>query len=84
VLKRIIPAVKRVKFASGRMSYIILKGCWCHVIIVNINAPTKVKLMMCRTASIFPEYHMKMLLGDFIAKYTRKTFLNQQLELKST
>jgi hypothetical protein len=30
VHKRIISAVKKVEFVSDRMSYIILRGCWCH------------------------------------------------------
>jgi hypothetical protein len=34
VHKRIISAV------SGRMSYIILRGRWCHVIVLNVYAPT--------------------------------------------
>jgi hypothetical protein len=29
VHKKIISAVKRVEFVSDRMSYIILRGCWC-------------------------------------------------------
>jgi hypothetical protein len=32
VHERIISAVKRVEFLSARMSYIILKGHWCHII----------------------------------------------------
>jgi hypothetical protein len=35
-----ISAVKRVKFVSGRMSYIILRGRWCHIIVLNVHAPT--------------------------------------------
>jgi hypothetical protein len=30
VHKKIISAVKRVEFVSDRMSYIILRGRWCH------------------------------------------------------
>jgi hypothetical protein len=30
VHKRIISAVKRVEFVRDRMSYIILRGRWCH------------------------------------------------------
>jgi hypothetical protein len=33
-------AVKRVEFVSDRMSYIILRGGWCHVIVMNGHAPT--------------------------------------------
>jgi hypothetical protein len=43
VHKRIISAVKRVEFVSDRMSYIILRGRWCHIIVVNVHAPTEDK-----------------------------------------
>jgi hypothetical protein len=41
--KIIIPAVKRVEFVSDRMSYIILSGLWCHIIVLNVHAPTEDK-----------------------------------------
>jgi hypothetical protein len=37
--KRIVSAVKRVKFVSDRMSYIIVRGRWCHIIVLNVHAP---------------------------------------------
>jgi hypothetical protein len=40
VHKRIISAVKRVEFVSDRMSYIILRGRWCDIIVLNVHAPT--------------------------------------------
>jgi hypothetical protein len=42
--RRIIPAVKRVEFVSNRMSYIILRGCWCDIIVLNVHAPTDDKI----------------------------------------
>jgi hypothetical protein len=44
VHKRIISAVKRVEFMSDRMSYIILRGRWCHIIVLNVHAPTEDKI----------------------------------------
>jgi hypothetical protein len=41
VHKRIISAVKRVEFVSDRMSYIILRGRWFHIIVLNVHAPTE-------------------------------------------
>jgi hypothetical protein len=41
VLKKLVSAVKRVEFVSGRMSYIILRGHWCHIIVLNVNAPAE-------------------------------------------
>jgi hypothetical protein len=43
VHKRIVSAVKRVQFVSDRMSYIILRGGWCHIIVLNVHAPTEYK-----------------------------------------
>jgi hypothetical protein len=39
VHKRIISAVKRVEFVSDRVWYIILRGCWCHIIVLNVDSP---------------------------------------------
>jgi hypothetical protein len=41
VHKRIISAVKKVEFVSDKMSYIILGGHWCHIIVLNVHAPTE-------------------------------------------
>jgi hypothetical protein len=43
VHNRIISAVKRVEFVSDRMSCIILRGCWCHIIVLNVHTPTEDK-----------------------------------------
>jgi hypothetical protein len=47
----IISAVKRVEFVSDRMSYIILRGHWCHIVVLNVNAPTEDKTDDVSTAS---------------------------------
>jgi hypothetical protein len=39
VHKKIISAVRRVEFVRDMMSYIILRGRWCNIIIVNVHAP---------------------------------------------
>jgi hypothetical protein len=46
VHKRVVSAVKRVEFVSDRMLYIILRGRWCHIIVLNVHAPTEDKLTM--------------------------------------
>jgi hypothetical protein len=77
VHKRIMSAVKRVEFVSDRMSYIILRGRWCHTIVLNIHAPTEDKIEDVKDSFYgelegvfdkFPKYNMKILLGDFNAK----------------
>jgi hypothetical protein len=42
--KRIVSAVNRVKFVSDRMSYIILKGHWCNIIVLNVYFPNEDKI----------------------------------------
>jgi hypothetical protein len=42
--KGIITAVKKVEFVSGRMSHMILRGCWCDRIVLNVHAPTEDKI----------------------------------------
>jgi exonuclease III len=73
VLKRIVSAIKKAEFVSVRISYIILRGRFCHIIVLNVHAPTEdktddVKDSFCeeleRVFDKFPKYHTKILLGD--------------------
>jgi GTPase SAR1 family protein len=59
------------------MSYIILRGCWYHIIILNVHAQTEDKTDNVKDSFYevlecvfdkFPKYHMKIPLGDFSAK----------------
>ena len=43
VQQRIASAVKRVEFVSDRMSYIVLRGRWCNIIVLNVHAPSEEK-----------------------------------------
>jgi hypothetical protein len=81
VHKRFTSAVKRVEFVSDRMSYILLRGRWCHIIGLNFHAPTEDKTEDVKDSFYeelehvfykFPKYHMKNLLGDFSAKVGRE------------
>ena len=36
-------AVKRVEFVSDRLSYIVLRGRWRNIIVVNVHAPSEKK-----------------------------------------
>ena len=40
---RIVVAVKRVEIVSDRMPYMVLIGCWSHVILLNVHAPSEEK-----------------------------------------
>jgi hypothetical protein len=81
------------------MSYIILRGRWCHVIVLNVHAPTEDKTDDVKGSfyedlehvfNKFPKYLMKILLGDFNAKVGREeifkpTFQNESLyEIKKS
>ena len=80
---RIVSTVKRVEFVSDRLSYIVLRGCWPNIIVVNVHAPSEGKSDEAKDSfyeeleqvfDYFPKYHMKMLLGDFNAKVERENF----------
>jgi len=43
VQRRIVSAVKRVEFVSDRLSYIVLRGRWRNIILVNVHAPSEEK-----------------------------------------
>ena len=43
VHQRIGSAVKRVEFVSDRMTYIVLRGRWCNIIVLNVHAPSEEK-----------------------------------------
>jgi exonuclease III len=76
-----ISEVRRVKFIGDRMSYIILRGRWCNVIVLNVHAPCEDKgddekdrfyEELGRAFDQFPRYDTKILLGDFNAKVGRQ------------
>jgi hypothetical protein len=39
-------AVRRVELVRDRMSFIILRGNWFHIIVLNAHAQQRVKLMV--------------------------------------
>jgi hypothetical protein len=70
--KRIISAVKGVEFLGDKMSYIILRGRWCTIIVLNVHAQTEDKIddvkdsfykKLERVFDKFSVHHMKILLG---------------------
>jgi len=74
---RIVSAVKRVQFVSDRMSYIVLRGLWCNIIVQNVYATSEEKSddskdcfyeELEQVLDHFPKYHMKILLGDLNAE----------------
>jgi len=33
----------RVDFVNDRVSYIVLRGCWCNIIVLNVHPPSEAK-----------------------------------------
>jgi hypothetical protein len=73
------------------MPYIILRGRWFHIIVLNVHAQTEDKIddtkdsfyeELERVINIFHKYRMETLLGDLSAMEAGKTYLNQQLGMK--
>jgi len=63
------------------VSYIVLRGRWCNVIVLNVHAPSEEKSYDSKDSFYeeleqvfdhFPKYHMQILLGDFNAKVGRE------------
>jgi exonuclease III len=61
--------------------YTILKGRWCHIIVLNVNSATEERIDDVKDRFYeelelmfdkFPKYHKEILLGDFNAKLSRK------------
>ena len=78
---RTVSAVERIKFFSYRVSYMILRGRWCNIIVFNAEAPREEKSDDSKYSFYeeleqvfhhFPKYHMKILLRDFNAKVGRE------------
>jgi hypothetical protein len=73
VHKRIVSAVKRVEFVNDRMSYMIIRGRWRNIIVLNVHAPTEDKIddikdrfyeELEQVFDKFPKYHMNILLHE--------------------
>jgi hypothetical protein len=74
------------------MSYIILRGRWCHIIVLNVHAPAEDKTddvkdnlyeEFERLVDKYPKYHMEILLGDFNAKVSTEVNFKQTIENES-
>jgi hypothetical protein len=86
---RNISAVKKVEFVSDRMPYMALRRRWCDIIILNVHAQQRIKLMILRTVytrnlNVYSmnSLNMKILLGDFSAKIGRENFSNQHFGMR--
>jgi hypothetical protein len=73
--KTIISTGKRVDFVSDRMSYIILRGRWCDIIVLNVHAPTKYKIDEMK--EIFYE-ELELVFDKFPKYLTNPIFFSQR------
>jgi hypothetical protein len=71
------------------MPYIILRGRWCNIIVLNLHPTCEDKSddekdSFCEELGgvfdQFPRYDLKSWLGDIIGEVDRKSFLNRQSE----
>ena len=84
--------MKRVEFVGDRLSYIMLRGRWHNIIVVNVHAPSEEKSDGTKDSFYeeleqvfdhFPKYHMKILLGEFNAKVGRENTFKPTIGQKS-
>jgi hypothetical protein len=74
------------------MSFIILRDCWCNIIVVNVHAPYEDKSddvkdnfyeELGRVFDQFTRYDMKILLGDFNEKVGREDIFKPTIRNES-
>jgi len=63
------------------MSYIVMRRCWCNIIVLNVHAPSEEKSDDSKDSFYdeleqvfdhFPKFHIKIILGNFNAKVEKK------------
>jgi hypothetical protein len=68
--------------------FIVLRGRWCNIIVLNVHAPSEDKSDDSKDSFYgelehvldnFPKYHIKILVGDFNAKLGRENIFSRQL-----
>ena len=72
-----------MEFVSDRLSYMVLRGRWCNIIVLNVHAPSEEKSDDSKGSFNealehiffhFPQYYTKILLGDLNEKVGRGNF----------
>ena len=75
------------------MSYIVRKGRWCNIIVLNVHAPCEEKCDELKYSfhqeleqvfDHYPKYQLKILLEDFNAKVGKEYFQTDKCEYEST
>jgi hypothetical protein len=93
VHKKTISAVRRLEFVSDRMKYIILRSCWCDIIVLNGHTPCQHKSDDVKDSFYeelgcifdqFPRYDTKILLGEFNVKIRREDIFKPTVRNESS
>ena len=88
----LVSAVKEVQFVSNRVTYIVLKGRWCNIIVLNVHAPSEKKRDDSKDSfyegleevlNHFPKYHMNILLRGFNTKVERENIFKLTMGYES-
>jgi hypothetical protein len=70
-----------MEFVSDRMSYVMLRGSWCDIIVLNVHAPIENETddtydsfyeELDSVFDQFPKYHTKIFVRDFNEKVGRE------------
>jgi hypothetical protein len=89
----IISAVRRIEFFSDRMSYIILKGCCCNILILSVHDLSEdksedIKDSFCGELGCvfdqFPSNNMTIFFGNFNAQVGREDIFKLTIGNKSS
>ena len=90
--KKILSAVRDVKFINERLGLLVVQGRWYKIAIINVHAPTEDKddeikdgfyEELERLVDQLPNDHMKIVLGDFNAKISKENFFRPTIGLES-
>jgi hypothetical protein len=88
---RTVSAVKRGEFVSDVMSYIVLRGRWCNIIILKLHAPTDEKIddskhSFCEELQpVFDHFHMyhtKFCLHILMKNWGKRILSNRQFGMR--
>jgi len=41
-----VSEIKKIEFISDKVPYIVLRGRWCDIIVLNVHAPSEKKVMI--------------------------------------
>jgi hypothetical protein len=88
---RIVSAVRRVEFVSGRVSYIVLSSRWCNIIVLHVYALSESKCVDKKTVfyeeleQVFDHFskdHIKILLVDLKANVWRENIFTPTIRMR--